>query len=108
MFKVVPGSISTTLVLFMEVVGISWSWISLKGSSSYLLSNAASIMWHCKWGSVCEKLLMRSSSIWSLKFRASSIVKGDLMFSKKYDAGGHVLIIDRLGWAGGYKAKFLT
>jgi len=42
------------------------------------------------------------------KFEASSMVNGDLMFSVRYDIGCFlVLIIVKLAWAGGYKAKFL-
>ena len=37
------------------------------------------------------------------------MVKGDLMFSVRYDTSYFlVFIIVRLGWARGYKAKFLT
>lgn len=37
------------------------------------------------------------------------MVNGDLVFFVRYDTGHFfVLIIMRLGWAGGYKAKFLT
>lgn len=37
------------------------------------------------------------------------MVKGDLMFSMRYDTSCFLFfIIVRLGWARGYKAKFLT
>jgi len=55
------------------------------------------------------KLLMMSSSIWSLNSRASYIVNGDLMFFVRYDIGYLlVFIIVNIGYAGVYRAKFLT
>lgn len=54
------------------------------------------------------KLLMASSSLWSLKSRASSMVNGDLIFSVGYDIGCLlVFIIVTLSYVGGYKARFL-